>query len=198
MRNLVIAIVLLGSSVAVLGSDVVEQLKGEMNGEMRGYKHEVVYASSGQLYRDGMAGKFKLTVAGQHIEATVSAVDDEGDFMISDANGTKIGTGACYLTYDEEVEEYLSLILLRFNSNLYLDGDLRVCDLDFSVDNQKIEMRKVFDVELDHDKLLLISGEISSPRGYVEWETFTAAGKDLIGNCDDERAWCPPDQSPDY
>ena len=185
MHNFLFAGILLCSSITVHGGDSAEYLTGKT----RMNRHKATYITSGQLYQDGKAGKFKLLVASERIEATISAVNTEDNFTnftISDEDGKEIGGGHCYI--EEEFP-----VRLHFNYEHYVDGALQVCNLRFSLGQRKIEMSKIFRIERDNDKLLVISGEISG-QDYLEWEVYTAAGKKSIGDCtkDDEYVVCPP------
>ena len=149
----------------------------------------VIYSASGQPYSDGAAGKFLLTIAGQRIEATVSAINGNGDFTISGKNGENIGTGSCRLLND------LPIILRDRDGDScgsYYDwvcpclknssGLQRSCNLRFSVGNQRISLTKIFEAE----ELLLIDGVLRADAygGVLTWEALTTAGKSSVSECD--------------
>ena len=166
MRTLVLA-VLLCCPVVVLSDNGAEQ---RLSGEIKLDSAAATYVPAGQLYSKDAAGKFSFAIAGRWIAVQVSALDDKGDFTISDEQGVNIGKGECIFSSEEQLQ-------LRVDPEAFLINieGLRICNLDFSVDGWKVTMRKAFEA----DELLLISGRTwqGSYRDMIEWDMLTASGR---------------------
>lgn len=176
MRTLVLAVLLCCPVVGLSDNGAEQQLSGEIK-----LNSAATYVPAGQLYSKDAAGKFSFAIAGRRIAVQVSALDDKGDFTISDEQGVNIGKGECIFSPEGEIQLRVDL------QSFLVDAEgLRICDLDFFVDGWKVKMRKVFEA----DELLLISGSTwqGSYRGMIKWDMLTASGRRSVTYlevCDD-------------